>query len=346
MSFINGEAPSQEGGFVSESGPAGLVLNEWEEHLIKDIVSWLKERNSEDYRQIEMRFNCLRGLGNAVSLYPSVRETQYLRGIVRNGEQLIEALCSFSSASHILYIPTKVVAARSYLVAKYHAFSLLAMLSGERSDFQVPIKRVVFSLISTLMAEEVYLSCLEEPALSREIKTEIANDLVNLWDTGSDLRAIRHLPALENLWAAREAAPPIFGTMDGTSELLRISIEMGDDWEDFLVEESTNDETRQALEEFLFGLSYEEIQQIRSRLIHFGISAVDYKEVRSYLGSKPAYAIVNPGELRAVYDFFVNRREAARFRMRVSAPGPYHTLEGLYLRYRILAEQGTGGASA
>jgi hypothetical protein len=339
MSFISGEASSSEEGSVSETGPAMLVLSKREESLIRDIVSWLKERNSEDCRQVEGRFDCLRRLGEAVSFYPSLRETQYLQGIARNEEQLIEALCSFSSASHMLHIPTKVVAARSYLVAKYHAFSLLAMLSSDRGDFLASVKRVIFSLISTLMAEEVYLSCLEEPTFSREIKTEIANDLVNLWDTGSDLRAIRHLPALESLWAAREATPPIFGTMDGNSELLRISIEMGNDWGDFLLEESTSQETQQALEEFLFGLSYEEIHQIRSRLIHFGISAVDYNEVRSYLGSEPAYSFTKPGEPKAVYDFFVDRREAARFRMRTSVPGPYHTLEELYLRYRILAEQ-------
>jgi hypothetical protein len=315
-----------------------LTLSEWEEALIKDIVSLLKERNSEDYLQVETRFKCLRELGEAVSLYPSVRETQYLHGTVRNEGQLIEALCSFSSSSHLLHIPTKVVAARSYLIAKYHAFSLLSMLTGDGdgNEFQAPIKRVIFSLISTLMAEEVYFSCLEEPAFSREIKMEIANDLVSLWDTGSDPRAIRHLPALEGLWTAREAAPPVFGTMDGNSELLRISIDLGDDWRDFLTEESASEETQQALEEFLFGLSYEEIQQIRSRLSRFGISAVDGNEVRSYLGSKPAYSFVNNGELRAVYDFFVDRREAARFRMKTSAPGPHHTLEEFYLRYRIL----------
>jgi hypothetical protein len=339
MSFISGESPSTKADSLSASGLVRLVLNEGEERLIKDIMAWLEKRNPEDHRQAQKRFDCLLRLGEAISIYPSVRETQYLQGIVRNEDQLIEALCSFSSASHMLHIPTKVVAARSYLVAKYHAFSLLAMLSGDREDFQTAIKRVIFSLISTLMVEEVYLSCLEDPSFSHPIKIEIANDLVNLWDTGSDLRVIRHLPVLESLWAAREAAPPIFGTMDGNSELLRISIEMGNDWGDFLMEESTSDETQQALEEFLFGLSYEEIQQVRSRLARFGISAVDYNDVRSYLGSKPAYGFVKPGELRAVYDFFVERKEAARFRIKTSVPGPYHTLEELYLRYRILAEQ-------
>jgi hypothetical protein len=239
----------------------------------------------------------------------------------------------------LLHIPTKVVATRSYLVAKFHAFSLLAMLAGEQSEFKALIRRAVFSIISTLMAEEVYFSCLEEPSFSRDIKLGIANDLVSLWDTGADPRAIRHLPALENLWAAREATPPTFGTMDGNSELFRISIEMGDDWEDFLVEESTSEETREALEEFLFGLSHEEIKRVRSRLLRFGISAVSASEVRAFLENEPVYTYVGPNDLRAVYDFYVDRRETAHFRMRTSVPGPHHTLEGLYLRYRISAEQ-------
>jgi hypothetical protein len=337
MPFISDEASTKEKG--SEDGSALLALKEWEEQLVTDIERWLDERNPEDSKLVRVRFECLRGLGKAISQYPSVRETQLLRGIARSEEQLIESLCSFSSSSHILHVPTKVVATRSYIVAKFHAFSLLSILIGKESDFQVPLRRIVFSLISTLMAEEVYFSCLEEPALSRGIKQQIANDLVSLWDTATDPRAIRHLLALESLWVAREGAPPIFGTMDGNSELLRLSIEMGDDWEEFLVEESTSTETQQALEEFLFGLSYEEIQQVRSRLLHFGISAVNYDEVRSYLGSKPAYTFMNLGELRAIYDFYVDRKEAAHFRKRVSAPGPYHTLEGLYLRYRILTEQ-------
>jgi hypothetical protein len=43
--------------------------------------------------------------------------------------------------------------------------------------------------------------------------------------------------------------------------------------------------------------------------------------------------------MRAIFDFYTDRQEAARFRKRSVTPGPYHTLEELYLRYRILQEQ-------
>ena len=141
--------------------------------------------------------------------------------------------------------------------------------------------------------------------------------------------------ALSCLWIARDAAQPVFGTMDGNSELLRISLDMTDDWQEFLLQESGNEQTKWALEEFLFGLSFEEIAQIRSRLQRFGVTAIGFNEVRSYLGSKPVYSHVDERDLRTNYNFFIQRREACAIRQRLSAPGPLYTLEEIYLKYRF-----------
>jgi hypothetical protein len=202
---------------------------------------------------------------------------------------------------------------------------------------------VVFSIVCTLMAEEVYFSCLEDPLFPGPIKRQLADDLISLWESGTDPRSVVHLPALEALWAARDSSPPTFGTMDGTSELLRISFDLGKDWQEFLVDQAESMETRWALEEFIFGLSYEEIQQVRSRLNRFGILAVGHDEVRSYLGSRPAYTIVRDSEPRAIYDFYVDRREAAVFRKRTSAQGPRKTLEEMYLKFRIAQGEDLSG---
>jgi hypothetical protein len=323
----------------SQAGPALLMLSNEERRLVEDVDAWLEACYPDDAKLVKRRFDCLCSLGGAVSSYPSVRETQYLRGIIRDEDRLIESLFAFSPGSHLLHIPTKVVAVRAFLVAKFHAFSLLAMLCREREDFFTALRRIIFSVVCTLMADEVYISCLEDPSFPREIKAYLADDLVSLWDSGTDPRVIRHLPALKALWVARDGAPPSFGTMDGSSELLRITIDLDGDWHDFLLEESTNDECKWALEEFLFGLSYEEIQRVRSRLIRFGISAVDGNEIRSYLGSTPAFSMVKNSEPRDIYDFFVDRRDAACFRKRINVPGPRHTLEELYLKYRILQER-------
>jgi len=313
-------------------------MTEDENRLVEDIGAWLKETNPDEYKLIEVRFSRLQILGEAVFCYPSIRDTQFLMGIIHDEERLTESLLEFSSSSRLLHIPTKVVAMRSFLVAKFHAFSLLSYLAKDREDFQARVKSVVFAVISTLMAEAVYFSCLEDPGFSHVTKASLANDLIALWDSGVDLRGVRHFSALSSLWIARDAAPPSFGTMDGSTELLRITMDMEEDWRDFLIDESSNDETRWALEEFLFGLSWEEIQQIRSRLSRYGINAVGYEEIRSYLDSQPSYSMVNHSDPRAIYDFFIERQDACKLRKRVAAPGPKHTLEEIYLKYRIITE--------
>ena len=316
------------------------VLSEEEELLIEKIEDWLKTKNFQDYELVHERFQLLRNLGNAVFGYPSIKNTSFFKDLKVDENGLTEYLLAFSATSQLLRIPSKVAALRSFLVAKYHAFSLLCQLTLEEENLHASAKNVTFSVIFTLMAEDVYFSCLEDPAFSKGTKSKLADDLVALWDSGTDQRSIRHLMALSSLWAARDAAPPSFGTMDGNTELLRISFDMDTEteWEDFLKEEATNNKTRWALEEFLFGLSYEEILQVRSRLKRYGVLSVSRDEVRSYLDSRPVYSMINKHEPREIYDFFIERKDACTLRKRVSAPGPLHTLEEIYLKYRIILE--------
>lgn len=323
---------------AAESNFIATGLTDAENRLADDMEIWLRETNPADSKLVSERFSRLRTLGKAVFAYPSIRDTQFLKGILRSEEQLAESLVAFSSSSHLLYTPTKVVAMRSFLVAKYHAFSLLSYLSAGREDYHAAVRTVIFSAISTLMAEAVYFSCLEEQSFSSKTKASIADDLIALWDSGVDLRGIRHFSALSSLWQAREAAPPSFGTMNGNTELLRITMDMEEDWREFLVHESSVEETRWALEEFLFGLAWEEIQQVREKLSSKGINAVGYDEIRSYLDSKPSYSVVDKREPRAFYDFFIERREECIHRKKITAPGPKNTLEEIYLKYRIIME--------
>ena len=316
------------------------ILSGDEEDLIITVEQWLQENKPQDYFLVHERFRRLRQLGNAVFDYPSIKNTQFVSDILINDKHLTESLLAFSTASHLLRTPTKVIALRSFLVAKFHAFSLLAQLTDGNVELSLRAKSISYSVVFTLMAEYVYFSCLKDLGFSDSTKSKLADDLISLWDSGTDQRSIRHLSALSSLWKARDATPPCFGTMDGNAELLRISIDMDTEteWDDFLKDESTNDETRWALEEFLFGLSYEEIQQVRNRLKRFGVTAVNHNEVRSYLDTQPVYSAVNNHDPRTIYDFFIERRESCTLRERVSAPGPRHTLEEVYLKYRIILE--------
>jgi hypothetical protein len=311
-------------------------MTEQEECLAQEIMACLESENCEDIDIVRTRFSCLGELGAVVSHFPSIRKNQMVRGELWDEKKLIPFVTAFSPPSRLLHSPIRVTAVRSYLVAKSHAFSLLSILIKDRAEYYIRARRVIFSIICTLMIEEVYASCLDDSSLPEPVRFRLANNLVALWDSGVDPRVTEHLPALEALWTARGAAPPNFGTMDGASELTRILLDLGDDWHDFLADSLSSDETRFALEEFLFGISYEEILDVRSRLSRFGISAVGADEVRAYLGSSPAYAMADNDDPRMPYDFYILRRDAAQLRRLTNAPGPQKTLEELYLKHKII----------
>jgi hypothetical protein len=314
---------------------AAFALKETEERLVAEIEAYLNTNYPDESALVKQRFSALKTLGAAIDQFPLIRDAERIRGELRDRDTLLKSLCSFAPSSRLLHLPTRIVAARGYFVAKCHAFTLLSMLIQDIEVFSVPVRRVVFSIMCTLMAEEVYFSCLEDPAFPGEIKFQLADELISLWDSGAAPRSVQHLPALQALWTARDNIPPSFGTMDGSSELIRVSLELEKDWQEFLIAGLEDEETKGALEEFLFGLSCEEIQEVRKRLVHFGVLAVSCDEVRSFLGSRPAYTIVKDADPRAIYDFFIDRREMASFRKRAAAPGPWKTLEEIYLRFRL-----------
>jgi len=325
-------------GTLDISNTVSAALTKVENQLVGEAEAWLRENHPEESRVVGESFSRLRTLGDAVFAYPSIRDTQFLRGVVFDKDRLVESLLEFSSSSHLLRIPTKIVVMRSFLVAKFHAFSLLSSLTADRKDYREEIRKIVFSVISTLIAEAVYFSCLDDPCFSRNTKSSLAGDLIELWDSGVDQRGLRHFPALSSLWLARNSSPPNFGTMDGNTELLRLTIDLDEDWREFLVEESSNDDTRWALEEFLFGLSWEEIQEVRSHLALCGINAVGLEGIQNYLKSPSAFSGIDEEDPRTFYDFFIERRDACNFREKMLAPGPRHTLEEIYLKYRIIME--------
>jgi hypothetical protein len=320
---------------LTADGRQVLSLKESEKTLVREITARLDADNPAEAEIVRERFDCLESFGMTIALFPLIRETQTLLGFARDDRQFIQSLVGLGPSSNLLHIPSRIQAVRSFLVTKFHAFSLLFKLISKDPELSKPVQRIVFSILFTIMAEDVYFSCINEPSFPLDMKLNLAEGLISLWDSGSELAMAKHFPALEALWMARNDSPPSFGTLDGTSEIFRISIDLGDDWHTFLIHKLADDETKWALDEFLFGLSYEELVSVRSRLRRFGINAVDFDEIRFYLGSRPAYSIVKKSDPRELYDFYIDRKEASLLRKRLAAPGPYKTLEEIYLEYRM-----------
>ena len=139
------------------------------------------------------------------------------------------------------------------------------------------------------------------------------------------------LTVLQTVWEARRNLAPAFGTMVGTSELLLISIQMDETWTAFLRERLSDKDVSQAMEEFLFGLSYEQIQTLRRILRERGIAAIGRDEISTFLEQEIKIDVAS--DLRDFYMQYTVRRDNARTRKRLQIQGPHNTLEDHYMRF-------------
>lgn len=280
--------------------------------------------------------NCISTLEQvavAVSRYPSIRESTVLAGERRTAETLIDTLCSSAPDSRLLTLPTKVVLGKSFLIAKFQAFSALTKIAlnafFEESDIQ-SLRRITLRAMFALMAEDVYTTLLDNVELAHEIRKEIAELLTELWEFRLDERSARFAPVLHKVWTARNKLAPNFGTMLGVSELFLLSMELDESWERFMIAKMSDPEIGQALEEFLFGISYEKITFIRHLLQERKLPALSRDEAYELLGLKIDFPADDP---RVFYTSFIERKNNAEARRRLHVTGPKRTLEDLYIQF-------------
>ena len=151
-------------------------------------------------------------------------------------------------------------------------------------------------------------------------------------------------PVLDAVWNARRNLAPAFGTMIGTSELLILSMAMDDQWCRFISSRMGNEDAAMAMEEFLFGISWEEIQKVKQRICDKKVSAIDSKEAAHILGRpadafKPKTDVFEPRDFYLLYSV---RRDNARARLRLNLPGPHYTLEDHYMRFILETQKEQG----
>jgi hypothetical protein len=152
-----------------------------------------------------------------------------------------------------------------------------------------------------------------------------------LWEHWNDQTIENVAPVLQSVWTARRKLAPAFGTMMGTSELLLISMQMDDQWISFIKQKMGEPGVSQAMEEFLFGISYEQILSLRTTLKTKGIPAIGRDEVSKFLGE---HVKADAGlDYRDFYSMYTVRRDNARSRARLKLPGPHKTLEDYFFQF-------------
>ncbi len=320
-----------------------VVLTEREQILYNLFVDRMTEVSPETLTVVSDRLADLERLTRNIAHFPSLLKANSNGAFDHSTEELVDNLVKRLSegTDRSLYLPAKATLGKGFLVAKFQFFMSLAKIAAESGfsksqihEFQLTSTKLMF----TLMAEDVYMSILDNVTIPLEIRQETANALIILWEHRSDQNVADMAPVLEAVWNARSRLAPAFGTMVGTSELLLLSIEMDDTWRRFIATQTGDRDVSMALEEFLFGLSYEDIQRVKAVLRDRGISAIGRHEVAAFLDREDELeAAFDDADPRSFYLGYSVRRDNAKARLRMNQPGPHHTLEDHYMKF-ILEE--------
>lgn len=313
-----------------------VVLTEKERILVNIMFDRLTELAPDKLSIVADRVADLERLTRNIAHFPSLLERQEPLFENRDQYTLLENLLAQHGNDKTLHVPTKALLGKGFLVAKFHLFMSMSSLSVThnfpRHEIQ-EYRNTALTLMFTVMAEDVYLSLLDNTNISVDLRQQIASALIILWEHRSDQNVADMAPVLSTVWQARRKIAPVFGTMVGTSELLLLSMEMDNAWIDFISQKAGVPEIAMALEEFLFGLSYEDIQRVKTILKDKGIHAIGRQEVASLLNVTPENPNDDNADPRQLYLNYSIRRDNAKARLRMSLPGPHHTLEDHYMQF-------------
>ena len=110
-----------------------------------------------------------------------------------------------------------------------------------------------------------------------------------------------------------------------------MSMQMDEQWIRFIQAKLEEPEVKQAMEEFLFGISFEQIEFLKKEPREKGIAAINRDEVSSFLQE---HVKADAGlDYRDFYSMYTIRRDNARARERMKLPGPHKTLEDHFIQY-------------
>mgnify|MGYP007069870419 CR=1 FL=1 len=314
----------------------GIVVLTPRQKVIVDELSQKLAINAPERHEIfTKRMEDLKRLAGAIAEFPSLLERANLTATVRTPQDLIESLIQKTNYSGtFLLLPSKATLGKGFLVAKLHTFSSLTKLAADELLDQKLIKAFqeeTTSMMFLLLAEDVYLNLVQDDSLDDEFRRQLAISLLLLWEHRADQNIADISPVLTSVWKARRTLAPAFGTMMGTSELIMFSFQMDEVWSKFIKTQLANPEVSQAMEEFLFGISYEQISRLKRILREQGIAAIGRDEVSKFLGEDIKSDISL--DYRDFYTQYLIRRDNSRARKRLNLDGPHRTLEDHFIRF-------------
>ncbi|MDP6850541.1 MAG: hypothetical protein QGH51_05690 [Planctomycetota bacterium] len=318
----------------------GTSFDSEEQESLCELATLLGERsNSESQALLEsLRENIERvsGLAIALAAFPPIFGEQELGARSRGRDSLVDLLTRADDTSVELYLPTRAIVGRSLVMAELNTWRLasylLLELFPEKHPLSEKIEYWMYSCIYTRLAEDVLQSIAMDTDMERRIRVAAVDYLSKFWESRHLYGARHFFPLLAATWGARRRIRVSVGTLLGVSEIMRL-LQSGCDPEfvDYFSRPHLDDDEHEAFQEFLIGVSTEQIQSIAQLMEDTDSSSLSSEEagVTDQLGAESSQA----HECVRFYQFFRSRYLQAAARKLKNLPGPKKTAEEYVMTY-------------
>ena len=269
------------------------------------------------------------------SLYHDLLSTD----TTRTWESLAKKL-SNQGMEEVINLPVKATLGRSLVITKIHLWGFLYKIAASKeffADYKGVIRTYYHTALFSLMAEDLYRSIIATSKGDEPWVMKATKELIHVWEERSEVEMYSFIPLLQHLWRARGTLVPVLGTLMGSVELLQLSLQLPASWHDFLDARGAEEEVVQALDEFLFSISYEQQKTLMKLMQRKGLASISRSEAKDLLQLHPSQFLEGPNEddlaTIKLYRSFVRRNNLARSRRDALRNGPKHTIEQHLLMY-------------
>ncbi len=323
-----------------------IIFKPEEQAIIDLLVEEMNNRNLDgELLQIGRNEMALHELSRSISMYPSILGSQNLGTSSRSVETLIDNLVLRDVMDMLFHMPTKAILGHSYSLAKINYFFMLLYLcreTGGMKELEERFLQVIFNNIFSIMAEEVFIAIISDKRIPMHIRSNAGYLLANIWEYRIDHGVEEFAPTLASIWHARDRLTPTYGTMLGVSELFRLASESDPVWFEFLQRDELADDEIDALQEFLLGLSYEEMKQISYQMKKEGKYAVNGEDITKLVGEQDINQLYQEGDPRRFFKSFSHRKNNAIYRAKGNLQGPKKTFEEYLMCFLLSRPQEWG----
>lgn len=349
-------------GMSSGSEPVTVIrlFDHNERPLVHAALEAIERGNPEDAGVLRGLVRRLSTLNEMLDSSPSLRNDKQLALDVRNEKTLIDHLTRIDGLGGDLELPFKSTLSRTFLLAKIQFLRGLVKSTSElvhrqsgANDTDAEFRKLTNDLreelaqsIYTLLAEELLLALLRKPNVTRATKRRAANQLITIWDN-AQLEIDDFSPILESAWHARNRVTSKLGCLLGTTEYFRLVAEdCAPQFLDFFCREEVSRSEGQAFEEFLFNMTYEELQLLGQAMRAQGRELIANDFASEVLG-RTIEELDRSGEIdpMALYRSYYRRQLAADFRIMADTEGPRRTAEAYMMLY-VLDQQSEPSSEA